>query len=111
MCLLCFDNPLEIRNSFCVLCHVWICQERTGGKIIHRHFGTVYLFRGRNYDYETRPQFPLMRWRPASPIYPKLIKRVPEGLTLEEATKMRQKGRVLMPIRKLGRLFWKFITV
>ncbi|KAL9324970.1 hypothetical protein ACSQ67_005615 [Phaseolus vulgaris] len=83
-----------------------VCQqleERTGGKIIHRHFGTVYLFRGRNYNYETRPRFPLMRWRPASPVYPKLIKRVPEGLTLAEATEMRQKGRVLMPICKLAK--------
>lgn len=110
--LLRVENPLGIRNSSCVLGHVvWFCQERTGGKIIYRHFGTVYLFRGRNYNYETRPRFPLMWWRPVSPVYPKLIKRVPKGLTLDEATEMRQKGRVLMPIRKLGRLFWRFIII
>lgn len=101
---------LEIKNSFCVLCHVaWFCQERTGGKIIYRQAGTVYLFRGKNYNYETRPRFPFMRWKPVSPVYPRLIKRVPEGLTLEKATEMRQKGRDLMPICKLGRLFWTFI--
>ncbi|QCD86915.1 RNA-binding [Vigna unguiculata] len=92
-----------------------VCQqleERTGGEIIYRHFGTVYLFRGRNYNYETRPRFPLMWWRPVSPVYPKLIKRVPEGLTLDEATEMRQKGRVLMPIRKLAKngVYWDLVT-
>ena len=59
----------------------------------------------KNYNYETRPRFPFMRWKPVSPVYPRLIKRVPEGLTLEKATEMRQKGRDLMPICKLGRLF------
>ncbi|CAJ1932250.1 unnamed protein product [Sphenostylis stenocarpa] len=92
-----------------------VCQQlegRTGGKIIYRHFGTVYLFRGRNYNYETRPRFPLMRWRPVSPVYPRLIKRIPEGLTLEKATEMRQKGRDLMPIRKLAKngVYWDLVT-
>ncbi|RDX72519.1 CRS2-associated factor 1, chloroplastic, partial [Mucuna pruriens] len=83
-----------------------VCQqleERTGGEIIYRQFGTVYLFRGRNYNYKMRPQFPLMRWKPTTPVYPRLIKRVPEGLTLEKATEMRHKGRNLMPIRKLAK--------
>ncbi|KAK7373092.1 hypothetical protein VNO80_06489 [Phaseolus coccineus] len=94
------------RDGVCSIDMDNVCQqleERTGGKIIHRHFGTEYLFRGRNYNYETRPRFPLMRWRPVSPVYPKLIKRVPEGLTLAEAIEMRQKGRVLMPICKLAK--------
>lgn len=77
-------------------------QERTGGKIIYSKGGVLYLFRGRNYNYKTRPRFPLMLWKPVTPVYPRLIKRVPEGLTLEEATEMRRKGRMLIPICKLG---------
>lgn len=62
----------------------------------------IFLFRGRNYNYKTRPRFPLMLWRPITPVYPRLIQRAPEGLTVEEATEMRKKGRDLIPIRKLG---------
>ncbi|XP_057447190.1 CRS2-associated factor 1, chloroplastic-like [Lotus japonicus] len=83
------------------VCHQ--LEERTGGKIIYRKGGTVYLFRGRNYDYRTRPRFPLMLWKPVSPVYPRLVKQVPEGLTLEKATEMRQKGSNLIPICKLGK--------
>ncbi|TKY60850.1 CRS2-associated factor 1 [Spatholobus suberectus] len=78
-------------------------EERTGGKIIYRKGGVLYLFRGRNYNYKTRPRFPLMLWKPVPPVYPRLVQRVPEGLTLEEATKMRQKGSTLFPICKLGK--------
>lgn len=78
-------------------------EERTGGKIIYSKGGVLYLFRGRNYNYKTRPRFPLMLWKPVTPVYPRLIKRVPEGLTLEEATEMRRKGRTLIPICKLGK--------
>ncbi|XP_031250659.1 CRS2-associated factor 1, chloroplastic [Pistacia vera] len=83
-----------------------VCQqleERTGGKIIYRRGGVLYLFRGRNYNYRARPRFPLMLWKPATPVYPRLIERAPEGLTLEEASEMRKKGRTLIPICKLGK--------
>ncbi|KAK4280927.1 hypothetical protein QN277_012479 [Acacia crassicarpa] len=83
-----------------------VCQqleERTGGKIIYRKGGVVYLFRGRNYNYKTRPRFPLMLWKPIPPVYPRLVQRAPEGLTLEEATEMRKKGRNLIPMRKLAK--------
>ncbi|GAV86366.1 CRS1_YhbY domain-containing protein [Cephalotus follicularis] len=83
-----------------------VCQqleERTGGKIIYKKGGALYLFRGRNYNYKFRPRFPLMLWRPVTPVYPRLIQHVPEGLTLEEATEMRRKGRKLIPICKLGK--------
>ncbi|CAN0901510.1 CRS2-associated factor 1, chloroplastic [Linum grandiflorum] len=83
-----------------------VCQEleqRTGGKIIYRKGGMVYLFRGRNYDYRTRPQFPLMLWKPAAPVYPRLIEQAPAGLTLDEASEMRKKGRSLIPMCKLGK--------
>ncbi|KAI5675138.1 hypothetical protein M9H77_06088 [Catharanthus roseus] len=78
-------------------------EEKTGGKIIFSRGGVVFLFRGRNYNHKYRPRYPLMLWKPASPVYPRLIKRVPEGLTLEEATEMRKKGRELTPICKLGK--------
>lgn len=37
-----------------------------------------------------------------TPVYPKLVQRAPEGLTLEEATEMRKRGHKLPPICKLG---------
>lgn len=43
-----------------------------------------------------------MLWKPAAPVYPPLIKKVPDGLTLEEVMEMRKKGRKLIPICKLG---------
>lgn len=78
-------------------------EEKTGGKTIYSRGGLVYLFRGRNYNYRTRPKYPLMLWKPITPVYPRLVWRVPEGLTLEEATEMRKKGRQLPPICKLGK--------
>lgn len=79
-------------------------QEKTGGKIIYSRGGIIYLFRGRNYNHKTRPRFPLMLWKPATPVYPRLIQRAPEGLTVEEAQEMRNKGLKLIPICKLGML-------
>ncbi|KAL8120031.1 CRS2-associated factor 1, chloroplastic [Apium graveolens] len=78
-------------------------EEKTGGKIIYGKGGVLFLFRGRNYNYKTRPRYPIMLWKPITPVYPRLVKRAPEGLTLEEASQMRQKGRDLIPIRKLGK--------
>ncbi|KAL9268090.1 CRS2-associated factor 1, chloroplastic-like protein [Drosera capensis] len=78
-------------------------EEKTGGKVIYRNGGVLYLFRGRNYNYRTRPRYPMMLWKPVTPVYPRLVKRVPDGLTLEEVTEMRRKGRSLIPICSLGR--------
>lgn len=78
-------------------------EEKTGGKVIHRVGGTIYLFRGRNYNFRTRPQYPTMLWKPAAPVYPKLIQIVPEGLTEEEAIELRRKGKKLLPILRLGK--------
>ncbi|XVF02487.1 hypothetical protein REPUB_Repub04eG0179400 [Reevesia pubescens] len=78
-------------------------EEKTGGKIIHRVGGVVYLFRGRNYNYRTRPQYPVMLWKPAAPVYPKLIQEAPEGLTKAEADVMRKKAKSLLPICKLAK--------
>ncbi|XP_010924559.2 CRS2-associated factor 1, chloroplastic [Elaeis guineensis] len=78
-------------------------EEKTGGKIIYGKEGVIFLFRGRNYNWRTRPRFPLMLWKPVTPVYPRLVKRVPEGLTLEEASEMRKRGRELPPICKLAK--------
>ncbi|XP_022956896.1 CRS2-associated factor 2, chloroplastic [Cucurbita moschata] len=83
------------------ICHH--LEEKTGGKIIHRVGGVLYLFRGRNYNYRTRPQYPVMLWKPAAPVYPKLIQEAPEGLTIEEANELRMKGKNLLPICKLAK--------
>ncbi|KAM3706337.1 hypothetical protein ACJW31_03G145600 [Castanea mollissima] len=78
-------------------------EDKTGGKIIHRVGGVVYLFRGRNYNYRTRPQYPVMLWKPAAPVYPKLIQEAPEGLTKAEADEFRKQGEKLLPICKLAK--------
>ncbi|KDP26616.1 hypothetical protein JCGZ_17774 [Jatropha curcas] len=83
------------------ICHH--LEEKTGGKVIHRVGGVVYLFCGRNYDYRTRPQYPVMIWKPAAPVYPKLIQEAPEGLTKAEADEFRKKGKNLLPICKLAK--------
>ncbi|KAL6621309.1 hypothetical protein ACP70R_033741 [Stipagrostis hirtigluma subsp. patula] len=83
-----------------------ICQqleEKVGGKVIHRQGGVIFLFRGRNYNYRTRPSFPLMLWKPAAPVYPRLVKNTPDGLTPDEAAEMRNRGRQVPPICKLGK--------
>ncbi|PKA45716.1 CRS2-associated factor 1, chloroplastic [Apostasia shenzhenica] len=86
---------------YSVLQESWM-MEKTGGKIIYGRGGVLYLYRGRNYNYRNRPKFPLMLWKPMAPVYPRLVQRVPEGLTLDEATAMRKKGRQVPPISKNG---------
>lgn len=78
-------------------------EEKTGGKIIFRVGGLAYIFRGRNYNPRTRPQYPVMLWKPATPVYPKLIQEAPEGLTKAEADEFRIKGKNLPPVCKLAK--------
>ncbi|KAK8968019.1 hypothetical protein KSP40_PGU013038 [Platanthera guangdongensis] len=78
-------------------------EQKTGGKIIRRTGGIVYLFRGRNYNPRIRPRYPVMLWKPATPVYPKLIQEAPEGLTKEEAEELRLQGQNLLPICRLAR--------
>ncbi|KAJ9549518.1 hypothetical protein OSB04_022061 [Centaurea solstitialis] len=86
----CLGVPtVDMKNLYRVL------QEKTGGKIILRTGGVFYLFRGRHYDPHNRPKYPVMLWKPATPVYPKLIQEAPEGLTKEEADEMRAKGKKL----------------
>ncbi|CAN6469862.1 unnamed protein product [Victoria cruziana] len=94
----CLGVPTVDMDNICY--HV---EEKTGGKVIYRVGGVIYLFRGRNYNHQTRTQFPVMLWKPAAPIYPKLIQEAPAGLTKSEADDLRRKGKNLLPICKLAK--------
>ncbi|KAI9115578.1 hypothetical protein K1719_013247 [Acacia pycnantha] len=78
-------------------------EDKSGGKIIYRHINILLLYRGRNYDPKNRPVIPLMLWKPYAPIYPRLVKKVIEGLTYEEMKDMRNKGLNSPPLMKLTR--------
>ncbi|PON78056.1 RNA-binding, CRM domain containing protein [Trema orientale] len=78
-------------------------EEKSGGKIIYRHLNVLLLYRGRNYDPKNRPVIPLMLWKPYAPIYPKLVKNVPDGLTLEETKELRNRGLNSHPLMRLTR--------
>ncbi|KAH6768006.1 RNA-binding CRS1 / YhbY domain-containing protein [Perilla frutescens var. frutescens] len=78
-------------------------EDKTGGKIIYRHINILLIYRGRNYDPSKRPQIPLMLWKPHSPIYPKLVKNVADGLTFEETKEKRNRGLNSPPLMKLTR--------
>ncbi|QHO46734.1 CRS2-associated factor 2 [Arachis hypogaea] len=45
------------------------------------------MMRGRNYNYSTRPLYPMMLWKLAAPVYPKLIQDTPGGLTKAKLAK------------------------
>ncbi|XP_051151441.1 CRS2-associated factor 2, mitochondrial isoform X2 [Andrographis paniculata] len=78
-------------------------EDKSGGKIIHRQINILLLYRGRNYDPNARPHIPTMLWKPLAPIYPKLVKNVPDGLTYEEAKELRNRGLNSTPLMKLTR--------
>lgn len=52
-----------------------------------------------------------MLWKPAEPVYPRLVKKVPDGLSPDEATEMRKRGRQLPPICKLGKTVCFYVIV
>ncbi|XP_065864797.1 CRS2-associated factor 1, mitochondrial [Euphorbia lathyris] len=78
-------------------------EEKTFGKIIHRHGGTLVLYRGRNYNPRKRPVIPLMLWRPHEPVYPRLIKTTIEGLSIAETKEMRKRGLAVPALTKLAK--------
>ncbi|XP_028760291.1 CRS2-associated factor 2, mitochondrial-like [Neltuma alba] len=78
-------------------------EDKSGGKIIYRHINILLLYRGRNYDPQNRPVIPLMLWKPYAPIYPRLVKKVIEGLAYEEMKEMRNRGLNSPPLMKLTR--------
>ncbi|WOL00518.1 CRS2-associated factor 1, mitochondrial isoform X1 [Canna indica] len=78
-------------------------EEKTGGLIIHRHGGQIILYRGRHYSPKRRPVIPLMLWKPHEPVYPRLIRTVIEGLTIEETKEMRKRGLAVPALTKLAK--------
>lgn len=78
-------------------------EDKTFGKIIHRHGGMLILYRGRFYNPKKRPVIPLMLWKPREPIYPKLIKTTIDGLSIEETKEMRKKGLAVAALTKLAK--------
>ncbi|KAJ0803335.1 putative RNA-binding, CRM domain, YhbY-like superfamily, CRS2-associated factor, plant [Helianthus annuus] len=78
-------------------------EDKAFGKIIHRHGGSLILYRGRNYNPKKRPVIPLMLWKPQEPVYPKLIKTTIEGLSIEETKEMRKKGLAVPALTKLAK--------
>ncbi|ONI22789.1 hypothetical protein PRUPE_2G151400 [Prunus persica] len=78
-------------------------EDKTFGKIIHRHGGVLVLYRGRNYKPKKRPVIPLMLWRPHEPVYPRLIKTTIDGLSIEETKEMRKRGLAVPALTKLAK--------
>lgn len=78
-------------------------EEKTFGKIIHRHGGQLVLYRGRYYKPKERPVIPLMLWKPQEPVYPRLIKTTIEGLSIEETKEMRKRGLSVPALTKLAK--------
>uniref|UniRef100_A0A5B7BZ66 CRM domain-containing protein n=1 Tax=Davidia involucrata TaxID=16924 RepID=A0A5B7BZ66_DAVIN len=78
-------------------------EDKTFGKIIHRHGGLLVLYRGRNYVPKRRPVIPLMLWKPHEPIYPRLIKTTIDGLSIEETKEMRKRGLAVPALTKLAK--------
>ncbi|KAJ0053527.1 hypothetical protein Pint_00312 [Pistacia integerrima] len=78
-------------------------EDKSFGKIIYRHGGTLVLYRGRNYKPKKRPVIPLMLWRPHEPVYPRLIKTTIDGLSIEETKEMRKRGLAAPALTKLAK--------
>ncbi|KAK4379336.1 hypothetical protein RND71_001198 [Anisodus tanguticus] len=78
-------------------------EDKTFGKIIHRHGGLLVLYRGRNYHPKKRHVIPLMLWKPHEPVYPRLIKTTIDGLSIEETKEMRKRGLAVPALTKLAK--------
>ncbi|KAG6435709.1 hypothetical protein SASPL_100584 [Salvia splendens] len=78
-------------------------EDKTFGKIIHRHGGQLILYRGRHYKPSKRPVVPLMLWKPQEPVYPRLIKTTIEGLSIEETKEMRKTGLSVPALTRLAK--------
>ncbi|XP_061339640.1 CRS2-associated factor 1, mitochondrial isoform X2 [Gastrolobium bilobum] len=78
-------------------------EDKTFGKVIFRHGGTLVLFRGRNYNPKNRPIIPVMLWKPHEPVYPRLIKTTIDGLSIEETKELRKRGLAVPALTKLAK--------
>lgn len=75
-------------------------EEKTGGRVIHRNQGVVYLYRGRDYDPKFAPKLPVMHQRKKTP-----AKRlpIPFGLTKDDVNALRARGKELPALCKLAK--------
>ncbi|GBG69319.1 hypothetical protein CBR_g4016 [Chara braunii] len=78
-------------------------EEKTGGKVIYRAGGVVFLFRGRYYDYRARPKIEIKHWKDPAPKFPPLIVSAPGGLTKLQAYHMRKLGLKLEALCRLNK--------
>ncbi|QCE02571.1 RNA-binding [Vigna unguiculata] len=78
-------------------------EDKTFGKVIFRHGGTLILYRGRNYNPKKRSIVPLMLWKPHEPVYPRLIKTTIDGLSIQETKEMRKRGLAVPALTKLAK--------
>ncbi|KAF8405949.1 hypothetical protein HHK36_008027 [Tetracentron sinense] len=94
----CLGVPTVDMKNVCIQ-----LEDKTGGKILHRQGGLLVLYRGRHYNPKKRPVIPLMLWKPHEPIYPRLIKTVIDGLSIEETKEMRKRGLAVPALTKLAK--------
>jgi len=90
---------------------MFLLQDKTFGKVIFRHGGTLILYRGRNYNPKKRSIVPLMLWKPHEPVYPRLIKTTIDGLSIKETKEMRKRGLAVPALTKLGVCCFCLISV
>ncbi|KAL2575555.1 hypothetical protein AAZV13_16G022300 [Glycine max] len=93
----CMGVPTMDMNNICTQ-----LEDKTFGKVIFRHGGTLILYRGRNYNPKKRPVIPVMLWKPHEPVYPRLIKTTIDGLSIKETKEMRKRGLSVPALTKLG---------
>lgn len=94
----CMGVPTMDMNNICSQ-----LEDKTFGKVIFRHGGTLILYRGRNYNLKKRPVIPLMLWKPHEPVYPRLIKTTIDGLSIQETKEMRKRGLAVPALTKLAK--------
>ncbi|KAF2549472.1 hypothetical protein F2Q70_00023654 [Brassica cretica] len=95
--LLVMAHDVTVGNDFRLFFKVVICLWLLSAIGSYISFCTL-VYIGRNYNYRTRPQYPLMLWEPAAPVHPKLIQEIPEGLTKDEALEFMVKGMTHMQV-------------
>lgn len=107
----CFDLLFTIHISSALFKYFYfrsfsmcISQDKTFGKIIHRHGGLLILYRGRHYKPSKRPVIPLMLWKPQEPVYPRLVKTTIEELSIQETKAMRKRGLSVPALTRLGKI-------
>ncbi|KAL3675355.1 hypothetical protein R1sor_025303 [Riccia sorocarpa] len=75
-------------------------ELKTGGRVIHRNLGVVYLYRGKEYDPRLAPKLPVLHQRKQTQ-----AKRlqIPFGLTKDDVNALRARGKELPALCKLAK--------